>query len=270
MESGLHWQKTYHQSHARVIFFPPIQAIEFTEMSSQTIVNWYKLFKKICCYKIRDTMGPIGGENFHVQIDETFIHHRKYDRGREIGLKSKSDTMKLFGGICIETGEIFLLIVPDCSQKTIWPIMKHFIKPGSILYTDGAAIYQDVCSQKGIDYGFGFHSHEWVNHSTGQFMTTNNIEVVWRWIKNAVSGQGFQENVELDIYSYLYRKMYLRFDRNTKGVNGLRFKKFLTDISYYYPTEPFITPPVRNSCFYEFGLWSEVVTDRAKREFLVE
>lgn len=202
-------------------------------------------------------MGPIGGENFHVQIDETFIHHRKYDRGREIGLKSKSDTMKLFGGICIETKEIFLLIVPDCSQKTIWPIMKHFIKPGSILYTDGAAIYQDVCSQKGIDYGFGFHSHEWVNHSTGQYskaspddsnwrVTTNNIEVVWRWIKNAVSGQGFQENVELDIYSYLYRKMYLRFDRNTKGVNGLRFKKFLTDISYYYPTELFITPPVRS------------------------
>ncbi|KAI2800834.1 hypothetical protein BLOT_012406 [Blomia tropicalis] len=97
------------------------------------------------------------------------------------------------------------------------------------IYTDGASVYQTLNESEGQAFGFNFLNHETVIHKEGQYsresefeptkrVTTNLIENVWRWVKESVSGQGTKENIEIDIYAYLYEKQYLRYDQDVRGV----------------------------------------------------
>ncbi|KAI2795437.1 hypothetical protein BLOT_016753 [Blomia tropicalis] len=196
--------------------------IEQFPFSSKTVIEWRKSIKKVMMWKMRKEMKPIGGRGLHVQLDESFIHQR-----REIGLRNKN--LKLFGMICEESKEVVLVLVKDCKKSTLWPIIKHFVFPGSIVYTDGASVYQTLNESEGQAFGFNFLNHETVIHKKGQYsresefkptkrVTTNLIENVWRWVKESVSGQGTKEDIEIDIYAYLYEKQYLRYDQNVRGV----------------------------------------------------
>ncbi|KAI2797203.1 hypothetical protein BLOT_011181 [Blomia tropicalis] len=196
--------------------------IEQFPFSSKTVIEWRKSINKVMMWKMRKEMKPIGGRGLHVQLDESFIHQR-----REIGLRNKN--LKLFGMICEESKEVVLVLVKDCKKSTLWPIIKHFVLPGSISINYGASVYQTLNESEDQGFGFNFLNHETVIHKEGQYsresefettkrVTTNLIENVWRWVKESVSGQGTKEDIEIDIYAYLYEKQYLRYDQDVRGV----------------------------------------------------
>jgi hypothetical protein len=51
-------------------------------IGKQTLVDWSQFFRDICCEWFIQNPQMIGGPNVVVEIDETYVYKRKYNRGR--------------------------------------------------------------------------------------------------------------------------------------------------------------------------------------------
>ena len=82
-------------------------------------------------------MNPrqIGGEGVEVQIDETLVAKRKYNKGRMV------EQRWLVGGVCPVQRRGFVQFVPDRSRETLDPIIMQYIAPGSHIKSDGWSAY---------------------------------------------------------------------------------------------------------------------------------
>lgn len=146
-------------------------------VSPDTITNFYQSCRQACIHWLKVEGQPrIGGEGLTVQIDESVISKRKYNRGRL--LKERW----IFGGTCTETGERFCVSVPDRKAETLLPLIEDFIEPMSIIHSDCWKGYDR------IDELDGCYVHQTVNHtqnfvdpSTGAH--TQGVERMWREVK---------------------------------------------------------------------------------------
>jgi len=86
----------------------------------------------------------------------------------------------VFGGVERESGETFLVPVPDRTTDTLMTIIRDWIEPGSTVISDSWAAYHDLGAQG--------YTHQTVNHSI-QFVDpttvahTNTTESTWRSAK---------------------------------------------------------------------------------------
>src|SRR5277367_1437909 len=91
------------------------------EVSNNTVVDWYSMFREVCDLFVTKQFDKvqIGGPYLHVELDETHVTRRKYNRGRQSVMeRAKYFT---FGGVCIETDERFYVLIQKCDGNTIWP-----------------------------------------------------------------------------------------------------------------------------------------------------
>ena len=194
--------------------------IQNMHLGTEAAVNYYNFCKEICMWQFRKMMkddGPIGGKGLHVEIDECYIR-RKGNKGRLTKMEERQ--WKIFGGLCAETGQYFAFLVPKCTKKVLWRIIRDWIRPGSIIHSDGAAVYNELSGEEGKQFGIKIMGHEVVVHRTGQYVaesdlepghqiTTNRIENLWKYAKRHISGQGTKKSVKKDLYKYLYFRQYL-------------------------------------------------------------
>lgn len=133
---------------------PTTSIITMTGCSSKTICNFQNHFRQL----ITDTLEPqddiIGGEGIVVEIDETKMGKRKYNRGRHV------DGAWIVGGV-ERTNErkVFLVEVTERSANTLTSIIMKHVKPGSIIHTD---MWKGYSKLSEINY-----KHFTVNHSKG-------------------------------------------------------------------------------------------------------
>ncbi len=218
--------------------------------SSATVINHYRFCKEVCTWVARSTMKPIGGPGCTIELDETFVK-RKYGRGKQTWWEKHK--FKIFGGVCRENKEIFVLVLPNLTKEAIWPMILEYCLPGSTIYTDGAQIYKNMTKKEGKDFGFNFRHHSSVNHSigeyskkddeTGETVSTNLIEGVWRWLKELFStGHGCDvEDLKLAVYWYVYKRKFL----TPLTSPGERLRVFLDHLKLYYPGDPNQVEPPR-------------------------
>jgi hypothetical protein len=124
----------------------------------------------------------IGGNGIIVEIDESKMGKRKYNRGHPV------DGVWIVGGV-EKTPErrLFLAVVENRSKNTLRNLIEKHVAPGSIIRTD-------------LWKGYGFlnesdaFEHETVNHSlhfrdpdTG--VHTNTIEGTWRGLKMRIEAR---------------------------------------------------------------------------------
>jgi transposase-like protein len=116
-----------------------------------------------------------------VQIDESKFGKRKYNRGHHV------DGVWVVGGV-EKTPErkVFLAVVPQRNAETLESIIKHYVKPGSLIYTDCWRGYSQLNELE--DQSFEHHA---VNHQetfiTNEGVNTNTIEGTWNGIKLNIS-----------------------------------------------------------------------------------
>ena len=116
------------------------------------------------------------------------------------------------GGICRETGQVFMRIVKDRKRETLQKIIKEYVLPGTVILTDCWAAYNDLKHIEHLDYCHNTvnHSDTYVDPVTGAH--TNTIEGTWAHCKRHVPKLGLKSSF-LD--GYLCR--FIRF-KLTKSI----------------------------------------------------
>uniref|UniRef100_A0A182NVN4 DDE_Tnp_IS1595 domain-containing protein n=1 Tax=Anopheles dirus TaxID=7168 RepID=A0A182NVN4_9DIPT len=142
------------------------------------------------------TGSIIGGPGKTVEIDETLLCKRKYNRGRI----NSSNCQWLVGGACRETKEIFLK--REANRKD------YNVAAGTRIITDCWGGYNQLAN-------VGF-LHDTVNHSThfvnpeDSNVHTQMVENFWRWLKDYLKKKGTNRAVNLNFYlaEYVFRRTY--------------------------------------------------------------
>lgn len=147
----------------------------FTETTStETICDWFTYCLEVCCDIVSEHSRPIGGPGFTVEIDEGKFGKRKFNRGRYV------DGQWVFGGICRETKDVFLIPVGRRDRETLLPLILKNILPGTTIISDCWRAYSILGE---IDYNHLTvnHSINFVDPDTGAY--TQTIESTWWQIK---------------------------------------------------------------------------------------
>ena len=154
-------------------------------------------------HKIREHMANLNNQanlSGHVELDETVVGGRP--RGPKIRYNGrvrqrKNKNKAVVFGIVERGGDLKAHVVPDSKKKTLMPLIKEHIDPGTLISTDELGAYSHLC-----DEGF---THDAVNHSICEYVRgqthTNTLEGFWSHFKCSVKGtHRFVSKKHLDKY----------------------------------------------------------------------
>lgn len=149
--------------------------------SSRTVVDWCNFCREVLYDHIIVKKQPIGGIGTIVEIDESKFGKRKYHRGHFV------EGQWIFGGIERESKRCFMVPVARRDKKTLQKIIAEWILPGTIIYSDCWAAYNDL-NKLGYTHKTVNHSQNFVDPITG--VHTNTIESLWNASKRSFSSSG--------------------------------------------------------------------------------
>ncbi|XP_035901823.1 uncharacterized protein LOC118507446 [Anopheles stephensi] len=176
------------------------------------VLRWYEVLRGISSEYIEQRHSTIGGSGLTVEIDESVVTKRKYNRGR----MADNNQVWLIGGICWETRDIFLELVQKRDATTLHSIIMRHVAPGSTILTDGWRAYNGL-ENNGYTHAMVNHSENFV-HPNDPFVHTQSIENLWRWIKPFLRSKGTHRG---SLIHYL-REYQLKRSGSNSFINILR------------------------------------------------
>ena len=173
-------------------------------------------YKRYCCdicYNIivETSSDQIGGPNCTVEIDKSKFGKTKYHKGRYI------KGQWVFGGICHQTREFFLVPVERRDKDTLIPIITERIM------SDCWKSY-DCLNTMDFEHLTVNHSYNFVDPNTEAH--TQNIENLWWQIKRQLPETYTRhDQLYLHLSEYIWRK--------SKKENSDLFMEFMRDAAKY-------------------------------------
>ena len=139
-----------------------------------------------------------------MKIDESKFFKRKNNAGRVL-MDQKAGWV--FGGICRESKEFFMVRVPDRTKETLLPIIHKHIKRGTTIMSDHWKAYNDL-QEEGFNHGKVCHKYNFVNPDDPN-QHTQSIECAWRYAKAIYPDKSTSEELkDSHLQEYAYRKRY--------------------------------------------------------------
>lgn len=159
-----------------------------TGHSQHTITDFISFYDQLVASNIDADDTRIGGQGIIVEIDESKMGKRKYNRGHRV------DGVWIVGGVERTTERrCFALSVMDRTAETLRAIISSHVNPGSIVYTDMWRGYQDLESL-GLIHQTVNHSEHFRDPVTG--VHTNTVEGMWNGVKmNVPARKGMDEKL---------------------------------------------------------------------------
>lgn len=186
--------------------------VSSTAVSRPSVTSFLSYLREVVADSLEVEDYTIGGEGIIVEIDETKISKRKYNRGHRV------EGAWVLGGVeRTEERKLFLVEVPDRTANTLLPILRRHIRPGSIIYSDMFRSYFNIQTELDMQ-------HETVNHSI-EFardinltdlneapqitrIHTNSIEGTWAALKISIPKRNRTKNIEEHLFEFIWRRRH--------------------------------------------------------------
>lgn len=172
--------------------------------SQNTGVDWSSFCREVVLDYMIDRQEKIGGPGKTVELDETKIGKRKYNRGKRV------EGQWVFGGVERESGKCFMMTVEKRDRATLLPIIKDWILPGSTIISDCWKSY-DTLNQEGYTHLTVNHSKNFKDPITGA--CSNAIEGTWSALKRSINPSGRRK---LFFNGYLSKYVFRRLCRRNQ------------------------------------------------------
>lgn len=199
-------------------------------ISSHQLARDIKVTQKSAWFilqRIRETYKPDNKPftGLEFELDETWVggkEKNKHKPKRTAGTQGRSTKTKTpVIGILERDGKVYAIPVTDTKSKTLLPVMRDKITPGSTVYTD------DFTAYRSLSKDFNLHI---VNHSANEFVRgevhTNNIESFWALLKRGIVGI-YHHTSDKHLERYV-NEFTFRFN-NRKLTDGSRFDVMLAN-----------------------------------------
>ena len=143
-----------------------------TGLNRNTVNRYLTLIRqRIALYC--ESESPFSGE---IELDESYFGARRIRGKRGRGADGKT----IVFGIYKRNGKVYTEVVPNCTRKTLYAIIKGKVDVASVIHTDGFRTYDGI-----VD--LGYQKHYRVNHSNNEFAVgtnhINGIEGFWGFAK---------------------------------------------------------------------------------------
>lgn len=169
--------------------------------TDKTVIEWSSFLRESCMSIMLDKSEQIGGPEIEVEIDESKFGKRKYYRGHRV------EGQWIFGGReKVDKSKVFMVPVHDRKKTTLLPLIKRYIKQGSIIHSDCWAAYNDL-KKMGYKHLTVNHSKTFKNKKTGA--CTNSIECDWRHAKVSMPRYGVKKGKHASyLAEFMWRRKY--------------------------------------------------------------
>ena len=207
-----------------------ISAKQIQRETGVTYKTAWRMFRQI-----RTLMSEeLSMEGAAIEMDETYVGGtRKGKRGRPgLGDKKKVPVVGMAQRATEETkGRVLARVTQDVKRPTLHGMVKEYVLPSSVVYTDEFVAYdgvENLKDDKGINRGY---QHRRINHRAGVYVAgdvhTNTIEGFWSLVKRGIGGTHHSVSAKflqsyLDEYAFRY---------NRRDIPMPMFKQILEQVS---------------------------------------
>ena len=172
------------------------QIVTYTQVSGKSVQAYY--FQELVADTLDEEDFVIGGEGVVVEVDETKLGKRKYNRGHRV------DGVWVFCAVEKTTErKVFLKILENRTSETLASLILEHIRPGSIVNTDGWRGYLDI-SAHNYEHLVVNHSIEFKNMVTEA--CTNTAEGTNNAIKILMPARKRTANCENCLFEFIWRR----------------------------------------------------------------
>ncbi len=170
--------------YAMYLFSTSRHGISAKELERQLGVTYKTAWRM--AHEIRKYMAEIDEEHpldGDVEADETYIG------GKQPGKRGRgADGKAIVFGMLERGGELMAKVVPNVRKKTLQPIIKENVLPGSTVHTDELRSYMGLIREG--------YQHKTVNHGAGEYsrgdIHVNSLEGFWARLKLSIQGTHVQ------------------------------------------------------------------------------
>jgi transposase-like protein len=138
-------------------------------------------------HEIRKFMGIVDGDDGlsgHVEMDETWVGGKERGLHKQVGRPTMESKKTVVFGMVERGGDILTRALPAARKEYIFPLIEHYVAPGTHVSTDEAKLYRTL-PKLGL-------SHSSVEHRRFEYARgethTNTLEGFWSQFKNSVRG----------------------------------------------------------------------------------
>lgn len=208
---------------------PVTKAALQCEVAELTACNWYNFIRGVQAITISNQDQKIGGLGHIVEMDEFHLYTPKYHKGRS----SAKGAVWGFGGIDVNTRDVFVIPVKKRDKETLLPLIRKYIYPHTTIYTDSwpsyAGMEKDLSDMQVYHHSVN-HKKEFVNSETPE-VHTQTCERQWLSFRSIVPPTTSPEMLNSYFAQYLYYAKYEWAKRHP----GDRFRLLCKHIAEVYP-----------------------------------
>ena len=161
-----------------------LQIARICNLNRNTVNRYLTLIRRLIALYC-ESESPFTGE---IELDESYFGAKRVRGKRGRGAYGKT----IVFGVYKRNGSVYTEIVPNCSRKTLYAIIKGRVDTASVIHTDGFRTYDGI-----VD--LGYKKHYRINHSADEFAQgtnhINGIEGFWGIAKvRLVKFRGLSKN----------------------------------------------------------------------------
>lgn len=177
------------------------QAINATGFSPNTVTAFYGHFRALISTMLDEEDTVIGGPGVFVEIDETKLGKRKYNRGHRV-----EGVWVLVGVEKTPARRVFLKRIADRSAATLEEIISLHVAPGSIVTTDLWRGYSTISENLDVEHRTVNHSLHFRDPITGA--NTNTVEGTNNALKIQVRPRNRTQNIDEHLAEFIWRRKH--------------------------------------------------------------